>query len=181
MRPRTLKPRSPTPEVSLGRFVGALGLRGELKLQASRIGVSELREGLSVTLSLPDGVAHREARIVKLRVHKNGFIATLEGIESANDAQALVGASLMVPRETISLGEGEYFDDDLIGCRLVEGERTLGVVRGVLHYPAQDVLELEGGALVPLVAAFVRAVDVGARIVYVELPPGLVGGEPEIA
>ena len=81
-------------------------------------------------------------------------------------------------REHAPLGDGEYFDEDLIGCRLIEGERILGNVAAVRHYPAQDVLELEGGKLVPLVAAFVRSIDVQARVVRVELPPGLIEGEP---
>lgn len=175
-----MRPKSPTPEVSLGRFVGVFGLKGELKLLPSRVGEDALHDGIAVMLRFPKGVA-REARITSLRAHKNGLVATLEGISSANDAEPLVGASLMVMRATVPLAQGEYFDDDLIGCRIVEGERTLGVVRSVLHYPAQDVLELEEGALVPLVGEFIRDIDLGARTVRVELPPGLVEGEPETA
>ena len=93
--------------------------------------------------------------------------------------EPLVGALLIVPRADIPLGEREYFDEDLIGCRLLQGERVVGTVRAVRHYPAQDMLELEGGALVPLVAEFVRDVDLAARVLRVELPAGLVEGEPE--
>ena len=42
----------------------------------------------------------------------------------------------------------------------------LGRVKEVLDYPANDVLELESGALLPLVEACVRKVDLeGGRIV----------------
>jgi 16S rRNA processing protein RimM len=50
----------------------------------------------------------------------------------------------------------------------------LGEVVGVEHFPAQDVL-LVGPrrAMVPLVRALIRAVDVDARRIVVDLPPGL--------
>ena len=40
-----------------------------------------------------------------------------------------------------------------------EGGRPLGQVRDVLTYPANDVLELDSGAALPLVEACVRQVD----------------------
>ncbi|HEX3469012.1 MAG TPA: hypothetical protein VHT05_13120, partial [Candidatus Elarobacter sp.] len=51
---------------------------------------------------------------------------------------------------------------------------VLGEVVAVEHYPAQDVL-LVGPqrAMVPLVRAFVRAIDIGARRISVDLPAGL--------
>jgi len=97
---------------------------------------------------------------------------------TADDAERIIGGDLFADRDQAPLAENEYFDADLIGCRLIQGERSLGSIRAVHHYPAQDVLELENGALVPLVRAFVREIDLGAREVRVELPPGLVEGEP---
>ena len=47
-----------------------------------------------------------------------------------------------------------------------ESGRLLGRVREVLEYPANDVLELDSGASLPLVEACVRQVDLaGGRIV----------------
>jgi ribosomal 30S subunit maturation factor RimM len=47
-----------------------------------------------------------------------------------------------------------------------ETGRPLGRVREVLEYPANDVLELDSGASLPLVEACVRQVDLaGGRIV----------------
>ena len=90
----------------------------------------------------------------------------------------MLGASLWSERSEAQLAEGEYLDEDLIGCRLLQDDRVLGSVVAVRHYPAQDVLELEGGRLIPLVGAFVREIDLDARVVRVEVPPGLLEGEP---
>ena len=78
------------------------------------------------------------------------------------------GAELAVPREALpELGEDEYYSFQLVGLTVEEeGGRVLGRVKEVLDYPANDVLELDTGAMLPLVEACVRQVDVeGGRIV----------------
>jgi len=79
------------------------------------------------------------------------------------------GTELAVPRETLppKPEEDAYYVFQLVGLVVEEeGERVLGRVREVLDYPANDVLELDSGASLPLVEACVRQVDLaGGRIV----------------
>ena len=93
------------------------------------------------------------------------------------DRTAPRGATLSVPLETLpALAEDEYYAFQLVGLVVEEeGGRFLGRVRDVLHYPANDVLELDSGLSLPLVAACVRQVDVeGGRIV---VGPGFADAE----
>jgi 16S rRNA processing protein RimM len=71
------------------------------------------------------------------------------------------GAELAVARATLpALEEDEFYVFQLVGLRVEEeGGRVLGRVREVLEYPANDVLELDSGASLPLVEACVREVD----------------------
>jgi 16S rRNA processing protein RimM len=78
------------------------------------------------------------------------------------------GAVLSVPRDSLPpLDEDEYYAFQLVGLVVEEeGGRLLGRVSDVLDYPANDVLELDSGASLPLVEACVRQVDLeGGRIV----------------
>jgi 16S rRNA processing protein RimM len=78
------------------------------------------------------------------------------------------GATLAVPREALPpLEEDAYYAFQLVGLEVVEeGGRAVGRVSDVLDYPANDVLELDSGLSLPLVAACVREVDlVNGRIV----------------
>jgi 16S rRNA processing protein RimM len=78
------------------------------------------------------------------------------------------GATLSVTRASLPpLPEDEYYAFELVGLVVVEeGGRDLGRVKDVLDYPANDVLELDSGASLPLVEACVRQVDLaGGRIV----------------
>jgi 16S rRNA processing protein RimM len=79
------------------------------------------------------------------------------------------GAELAVARTTLPelTDEDEFYVFQLVGLAVEEeGGRQLGRVREVLEYPANDVLELDSGASLPLVEACVRQVDLaGGRIV----------------
>jgi 16S rRNA processing protein RimM len=78
------------------------------------------------------------------------------------------GATLAVPRADLpELAEDAYYFFQLVGLVVEEeGGRVLGRVRDVIHYPANDVLELDSGTFLPLVEACVRQVDLaGGRII----------------
>jgi 16S rRNA processing protein RimM len=107
----------------------------------------------------------------------------LVGISDRDAAEALRGRAVLVePRELRPLPEGEYYEYQLLGCR-VEGEdgRVVGTVRGVWETGAADVLVVEDEAgerhLVPAAAELLREVDPAGRRIVVDLPPGLVDGE----
>jgi 16S rRNA processing protein RimM len=80
------------------------------------------------------------------------------------DREAPRGAELAVPREELPPpGEDEYYEFQLVGLTVEEeGGRSLGRVSAVLPGPANDVLELDSGLLLPLVAACVQQVDLDA-------------------
>ena len=76
------------------------------------------------------------------------------------DRDAPRGAELTVLREALPpTAEGEYYAFQLVGLEVVERDRVLGRVKDVLPGAANDNLELDTGALVPLVDAAVAGVD----------------------
>jgi 16S rRNA processing protein RimM len=79
------------------------------------------------------------------------------------------GAALEVARAELPATEdGEYYVLDLVGLDVVEETgRPLGKVTGVAQGVANDVLELEGGGLLPLVEDCVRDIDLSARRILV--------------
>lgn len=79
------------------------------------------------------------------------------------------GTALEIPRSALApTGDDEYYVFELVGLDVVEdGGRPLGSVREVHSYAANDVLELDAGLLLPLVAACVVEVDLEARRIVV--------------
>jgi 16S rRNA processing protein RimM len=78
------------------------------------------------------------------------------------------GTALEVDRASLPEPDrDEYYVFQLVGLAVVEeGGRQLGTVKDVANYPANDVLELESGLVLPLVEDCVHEIDLEAgRIV----------------
>jgi 16S rRNA processing protein RimM len=96
-------------------------------------------------------------------------ILRLEGCSRREDAEALRGEALMVPvEEAPALAENEYWARDLVGCRVVDGDREVGVVSRMVALPSCEALEV-GDLLIPLVRDAIRSVDVEARRIDVRM------------
>jgi 16S rRNA processing protein RimM len=85
------------------------------------------------------------------------------------DREAPRGAELAVPRDQLPpAGEDEYYEFQLVGLAVEEeGGRPLGSVAAVIPGPANDVLELDSGLLLPLVGACIRQVDLDAGRIHI--------------
>jgi 16S rRNA processing protein RimM len=85
------------------------------------------------------------------------------------DREAPRGAELAVLRDQLPpAGEDEYYEFQLVGLTVEEeGGRPLGTVAAVIPGPANDVLELDSGLLLPLVGACIRQVDLDAGRIHI--------------
>jgi 16S rRNA processing protein RimM len=100
-------------------------------------------------------------------------IFRLEGSASRDDAEALRGLELNVPREDVELEPGEYWASDLAGCAVVDGDVAVGFVRRMSALPSCEVLEVDrpdgSELLVPMVRDAIRSIDVAARRIDIDL------------
>jgi 16S rRNA processing protein RimM len=109
-------------------------------------------------------VAETRRRIERRAGTDAGPIVRLEGIGSREAAAALTGETLLVADARGAPAEDEWLAADLVGCR-VEGA---GSVVKVLAGPSCDLLELEDGTLVPLVADAVKRIDLDERRIEID-------------
>ncbi len=160
-------------QLAVGRLTGVFGIRGELKCKPTALGVDAFVSGRTFAYRSPGGAG--ELRCTSARRHHERLLLAFEGVGDPDRARAFVGAELFAERAEVELGPDEYLDADLIGLRLIDEEgRELARVVGVEHYPAQDCLVVgPQRALVPLVKAFVRRVDLAAGTIVTTLPEGL--------
>ncbi len=101
-------------------------------------------------------------------------ILRLAGHDGRAAAEALRGEDLMVARaHAPELDPDEWWAEDLVGCSVHDGERSVGTVRRLVELPSCEMLEVDrtggGELLVPLVADAVRAVDLDRRAIDVDL------------
>ncbi|CAB4878991.1 unannotated protein [freshwater metagenome] len=149
-----------------GRVGRPHGLDGSFYVTRPRSGL--LGEGVRLK------VGDRETRIVRRAGTDARPILRLEGFDRREVIEGLRGADLLAPRgEAPALGEGEWWAEELEGCRVIDGDVEVGRVRRLLALPSCEVLEVErpDGAelLVPMVRDAIRRVDPQAGIVDVDL------------
>jgi 16S rRNA processing protein RimM len=152
--------------IEAGRVGRAHGLDGSFYVTGPRRLL--LGTGTPVTL------AGRSARIVRRAGTDARPIVRVEGIEGREAAERLRGQPLLVDAvDAPALGPGEWWAHELEGCRVVDGERDVGVVRRLIELPSCDALEVrrEGAAelLVPLVRDAIRSIDAAAGRIDVDL------------
>jgi len=119
-------------------------------------------------------IGEREAQVTRRAGTDERPIVRVSGISRREEVEALRGADLLCPRaEARALGNDEWWAEDLEGCRVVDGERPVGVVRRLVGLPSCEVLEVErsgaGDLQIPMVRDAIRRVDVAAGVIDVDV------------
>jgi 16S rRNA processing protein RimM len=102
-----------------------------------------------------------------------GLLVQLAGVATVEQAAALRGAELCVPRDMLpALEDGEYYFVDLEGLAVttLDGE-PLGIAENVREYPAADVLRVRTSAgvwEVPMREPYLVSVDVPGGSIVVD-------------
>ena len=127
--------------ILVGRVAGAFGVRGEVRITsytaepAALLDYKDLlKEDGSPGLTLASG-----------RPAKGGVVARAKEVETREQAEALRGLKLYIPRDILpEPEEDEFYVTDLIGLEVVtpQGE-ALGKVKTVHDFGAGDLLEVQ--------------------------------------
>jgi 16S rRNA processing protein RimM len=168
-------------DVPVGRVVSAHGLRGELRVRSDCVAALTGSRALRVRLARDEGDREpQEYEIEEVRPGRDGECrVTLAGVAARCAAEALRWCALWMRRSDLpALERGEFYQADLVGCRVEDsGGREIGVVRGIWETGAPDVLVIEGAGgreiLVPAAEALLREVDLAGGRLVIDAPPGL--------
>jgi 16S rRNA processing protein RimM len=150
----------------VGRVTKAHGLRGDVlvKLDSTEV---EARLAAGSTFETDRG----DLVVASARPHQDRWLVSFAGVATREAADELHGLEL----------RAEPLDDpdalwlhEVVGVRVVETSGVdRGTVVGVLPNPASDLLELEGGALVPVVFVVGWEGEGDERHLVIDPPEGL--------
>jgi 16S rRNA processing protein RimM len=122
-----------------------------------------------LTDAIPIVVAGLPREVVRRAGTADRPVLRLRGVDTREAAVALRGEPILVSRaDAPPLEEDEWWADELVGLRVVDGEREVGVVERVVSLPSCEVLEV-GELLIPLVDDAVRTVDLETGRIDVDL------------
>jgi 16S rRNA processing protein RimM len=163
----------------MGRVIGPYGVQGWIKARTFTASPNGLLAYRAWWLATSDD-RWREFAVLEARVHADSMVARLEGLNRSEEVAPWRGASIGVPKAALpALAAGEVYWADLVGCAVVNRSGvTLGRVGGVLETGAHPVLRVavdgrsdDGERLIPLVPAYVDAIDVAEARIVVDWQP----------
>lgn len=172
-------------QLTVARIGRAHGLRGELALDL-RTDDPQERFATGAVLGT-DRAGVGPLTVVRTREQQGRWIVSFAEVPDRTAAEALRGVSLVV-EEDASDEDDAWYPHELAGLRVehVDG-RVIGVVVGLEHLPAQDVLVVQEATpdgrgtgartLVPFVRAIVPVVDVAGGRVVLDPPGGLLASD----
>jgi 16S rRNA processing protein RimM len=190
--------------VIVARILRPRGNKGEVAAELLTDFPKRLTGMTEVFIGASDGAQTDEPRLIALKScwlsqnHKGQAVFHFEGCNSISEAEKFRGHDVFLPIEKrVTLGPGQYFVDDLIGCSVFEtsvrasvvssspcsletAPALLGVVRdvqftgeGISGTPILAVDTSSGELLVPLAEDICANINTRARRIDVVLPEGL--------
>jgi 16S rRNA processing protein RimM len=156
--------------IELGVVGAPFGVRGWVKLRSFTDPPDRLLQHRLVQLGL--GGSWTAYRIEASGRSGGQLTAKLSGINDRDQAQALRGAQVCVPRSELPpRDDKDFYRADLIGCEVLNlAGVCLGNVRHFVETPAQVLMVVRGEKeyWVPAVPQHLRRVDLGARRIVVD-------------
>lgn len=167
--------------LDIGKIVGTHGLRGDLKVRLYSGDPAALQATDRVILHLPSG-ERLTVEPVRRSLHKGQVLLRLQGFESLDLVEKMVGAQVLLPEDQLpELEEDEFYWSQLEGLQVVDRERgPIGKLESLFETAAHDtyvVVGEYGEILIPAVARYIVTVDLDARVMQVDLPVGLMPQE----
>lgn len=158
--------------LEVGFVLRAHGVRGMLRVRSGGDSVGSVRE--LVVGGQPYAVQH-------VQREREDWLVKLAGVDDRDQAEALKGKPVAIADAARPApADDELYVADLVGCTLVDrAGNTLGNVTGSFDSGAHEILEARSSDgkrefMLPFIDAMVVSVDLQARTIVCDPPPGLI-------
>ena len=168
-----------TPEgyIEGGKIVTAHGIKGALKFKVYTESLDYYVPEVSLLIRKPGGKEF-EVRATKIAPGSNGTLLYLDGVTDRNQAEALSGSLIFVPKSVLPKPEdGEFYWFELIGMNVVEEDgRILGKLNRIFATGSNNVYVVKNGGKelwLPALKHVVLETNLAAQRITVKIPEGL--------
>jgi len=150
--------------ISFGKISKAHGLAGEVKFLPFSGQLDNIYTLERVIIYKIPGGPPLELKILKRSFHKGSAILKLEGVDSIDDAQKLVGKDVYVETSDLrALEDDEFYWFDLIGLEtFTDDGQYIGRVDSLIDRSLQSILVVKNDGkeyLIPLTEPIVKDID----------------------
>lgn len=153
--------------INIGKIVNTHGIKGELRI------LSDFKYKDKVfkkDFKFYIGKDKEELIVNSYRHHKVFDMVTFNDLNDINLVLKYKGKEVYINEEDLDL-DGEIYIDNLIGYKVVVGDKDIGVVTDVMHMKANDILRVND-ILIPYVKEFILKIE--DNTIYVKDVGGLI-------
>ncbi|MEP7076535.1 MAG: ribosome maturation factor RimM [Acidobacteriota bacterium] len=163
--------------VAIARIVRPRALRGEVVAEMLTDFPDRFERLKEVIAVFPDGT-RAGLKIEEHWFQKQRIILKFAGYDSIESVEPLREAEICISEaDAVELGDGEYFDWQLSGCRVttVDGS-DIGEVSGIMRTGGTELLSVTGPEkefLIPFAESICLEVDIEKKRIVIDPPEGL--------
>jgi len=167
----------PSPLVGLGRVSGAHGIRGAVKVRADAEATTTDPEVFAALGEV--WIGGQRYRVLEVGRLKTQVILWLAGVDTRNQAEALVGLAVEGDRVRFpALPEGEYYWFQVLGLPVINAAdgALLGYLEEIIPTPGHDVYVVRQGereVLLPAVEDVIIEINLEEGVLKASPPEGL--------
>lgn len=165
--------------IETGKIVGTHGVKGMVRVQPWSDSGEFLAEFKCFYL---DKKGENRIDATSIKPHGNVVLMSLKGVNSIEDVEKLRGAVIYIDRNDVTLPEGRYFINDLIGCTVSDADsgEILGKITDISETGANDVWHITRDGkeyLVPAIDEVIVSVDTDGEKVVIRPMKGIFDDE----
>ena len=159
---------------TIGKVTGVHGLGGNLKVWSFAESIESFCPGKKILLKSEEDVS-KPYTILKASAHGKSVLLSLEGVDTRDLAQGLVGNEVLIGRDQLPEPEDDtWYWQDLYGLDVFDHEKGfIGKITDIFPTGANDVLVVTDNTretLVPMHKHFVESIDIEKKIIRITLP-----------
>ena len=161
----------------IGKIVNTHGIQGKLRVNSYAESPAVFTSQKFFYVKDEKGVL-KKYEVTNAELHKNVILVEFKGVSSFDEAEELVGASILIEKsKLLPLAEDEYYWFEIIGLKVFTDEGTfLGKVERILQTGSNDVYVIRNKDkeyLIPAIAEVVTKIDVIKKTMIIHPLEGL--------
>lgn len=163
--------------VAIANIVRTRGLKGEVVADLLT-DFPERFESLEMVTAVRSTGERFDLKIEKFWFQNDRVILKFAGFDTVESGETLRNVEICVPEsDAVSLDDDEYFDWDLVGCRIeMPDGGIIGEVAEVMRTGGTELLVVSGATkeyLIPFAEAICVEVDIENKLIKIDPPDGL--------
>ncbi len=158
--------------LSVGKFVGARGLNGELKVECWMDNIQDFCDLKNIFIKKNN--QDILINIINYRYHKSHILVKLSNICDRTGADEFVNHEIYTHRNNIPKNSDRYFIQDLLNCNIIDfsSNKIYGVLINIINTGANDIYVIKNQDthkeyLVPIIPGTIQDINLNNNNIYI--------------